>query len=154
MQAQEGTPNGGDSEADQAQMARMMKLMGQKIEMEIDTTLFSAVSINTYVSENPKVVILAMMVPDSFENSKEKMENNSSKQFKIIETGEKEMNGVNVLFIKGTSEAEGTTLQNTLYCMAVDDETCLMFVGVIDEKADAKYFEAIEKAANSVIKKK
>lgn len=154
MYAQEGTTTADDQKAAQDKMARAMELMSQKIEMEVDTELFTSVTANTYVSESPKAVLMAMMIPDSYENTKKKMDKDAGKQFEITEKGETEMNGVNVLYMKGTSEAEGTTLNNTMYCMAIDEETCLMFIGMVDVNADAKYAEAIEKTANSIIKKK
>lgn len=149
MQAQETA----EPEMDEAQMARMMELMGQKIEMDVDTTLFTAVSTNTYVSENPKAVVMAMMVPETYAKAKEKMDADNSTQFKISDKGEKTINGVKVLFMEGTSEAEGSTLNNMVYCMEFDANTCLMFVSMVDQKADAKYTEALTKTMNSVIKK-
>ncbi|WP_047547525.1 hypothetical protein [Psychroserpens sp. Hel_I_66] len=140
-------------EMDEKQMARMMELMGQKIEMDVDDSLFMAVSTNTYVSENPKAVIMAMMVPETYAKAKEKMNTDDSAQFKVSDRGEKTVNGVKVLFMEGTSEAEGSTLNNMVYCMEIDAETCLMFIGMVDETADAKYTEAITKTMNSVIKK-
>nr|WP_321227672.1 hypothetical protein [uncultured Psychroserpens sp.] len=140
-------------EMDEAQMARMMELMAQKIEMDVDTTLFTAVSTNTYVSDNPKAVVMAMMVPETFAKAKEKMATDDTAQFKITDRGEKTINGVNVLFMEGTSEAEGSTLDNAVYCMEIDANTCLMFIGMVDQEADAKYTEAMNKAMNSVIKK-
>ena len=53
---------------------------------------------------------------------------------------------------QGTTEAEGSDLNVEMYCMGIDDETSLMFIGMVDKTADAKYAEAIEKAKNSVIK--
>lgn len=140
-------------EANQDKMKRMLELMSKKIEMDVDTELFKPEGANSYVSENPKAVILAMMVPDTYENSKKKMEKDAGGGMTITEKGEKEINGVTVLYMKGTSEAEGSTLNAEMYCMEVDAETCLMFVGMADVKADTKYTEAITKAANSVIKK-
>lgn len=137
----------------QAKMDRMLELMKKKIEMEVDTKLFVPQGPNSYVSEDPKAVIMAMMVPDSYENAKEKMVNDAGGNMTITEKGEKELNGVTVLFMKGTNEAEGSTLNAEMYCMEIDAETCLMFVGMADVNADAKYSEAITKAVNSVIKK-
>jgi hypothetical protein len=154
MDAQDQTTTGGDTNEDQGKMARMMELMGQKIEMDVDTSLFLEVSTNTYVSESPKAVIMAMMIPDNYENSKKKMDNDQGDKFNITEKGETEINGVKTLFMKGTSEAEGAILDNMIYCIEVDADTCLMFVGMVDQKADAKYREAITKTMNSVIKKK
>lgn len=142
------------TQEDQEKMTRMMELMGQKIEMDVDMTLFISVSTNAYVSENPKAVIMAMMVPDSYENSKKKMDSDSVERFTITEKGETEINGLKTLYMEGISEAEGSVLDNTMYCIEVDANTCLMFVGMVDQKADPKFAEAITKALNSVIKKK
>ncbi len=70
MNAQDVTSNAGNTGDDQEGMARMIELMEQKIEMYVDLTLFTSMAPNAYVSENPKAVIMAMMVPDSYENSK------------------------------------------------------------------------------------
>ncbi|MDG5492345.1 hypothetical protein [Psychroserpens sp. SPM9] len=143
-----------EKDAGKDKMARMMELMAKEIAIEVDTTLYKSAGANTFVSEDPKSVIMAMMIPDSYENSKKKMTDNADVRFQITDKGETELNGVKVLYMKGISEAEGSTLDNEIYCMAVDDDTCLMFIGMVDQNADKKYAEAIEKAKNSVIKAK
>ncbi|MEM5566815.1 hypothetical protein WNY78_16965 [Psychroserpens sp. AS72] len=158
LNAQEGTPKeevaeGEVTNAEQEKFARVMELMSKKIEMEVDTSLFMEVSTNTYVSESPRAVVMAMMVPDTYENSKLKMNKDAGDKFKISEKGETEINGVTALYMKGTSEAEGVTLNNMIYCIEVDAETCLMFVGMVEQNADAKFTEAVTKSMNSVIKK-
>ncbi len=140
-------------ETDAEKQARTMELMSKKVEMDIDTELFMNVTTNTYVSESPKVVIMAMMVAETYANSKKKLNEDNSDKFKVTERGEKKINGVNVLYMKGTSEAEGTTLNNTIYCVEYDATTCIMFVGMVEDGADKKYADAIDKAANSIVKK-
>lgn len=61
-----------DTKSDEDKMAQYMELMSKKIEMEVDTALFIEATPNTYVSESPKAVIMAMYVPESYENSKKK----------------------------------------------------------------------------------
>ena len=141
-------------ETDAEKQARTMELMSKKVEMDIDTELFMGVTANTYVSESPKAVIMAMMVAETYANSKKKMNEDNSDKFKVTDKGEKKINGVNVLYMKGTSEAEGTTLNNTIYCVELDATTCIMFIGMVEEGADKKYVDAVAKAANSIIKKK
>lgn len=147
------TENTQEESEKQNKMQRMMELMSTKIEIDVDTELFTPEGANSYVSENPKAVIMAMLVPDSYENSKRKMENDAGGGMTITEKGEKEVNGVTVLYMNGTTEAEGSTLNSVMYCMEIDAETCLMFVGMADANADPKYAAAIKKATNSVIKK-
>lgn len=140
-----------NSESD-AESKRMMELMSQKIEMDIDEDYFIGVATNTYVSESPKAVIMAMLVPESYEASKEKMMQNTSDDFVIENRGEKEMNGVKVLFMEGSSDAEGVKMNNTVYCIKYDDQTCMMIVGIIEQTADKKYFDMISRSMNSVVK--
>ncbi|WP_430412473.1 hypothetical protein [Kordia sp.] len=139
-------------ETDEQKQARAMELMSKKVEMTVDTELFMGVTANTYVSESPKAVIMAMMVPETYEASKKKMDTEMNDKFKVTKKGEKKVNGVNVLFMEGTSEAEGVTLNNTIYCVKYDENTCIMFIGMAEEGADKKYVDAIKAAANSIIK--
>ncbi|QHI38984.1 hypothetical protein IMCC3317_43840 [Kordia antarctica] len=145
---------GAGTEEDKAKAKKVMEMMSKKVDIDVDETLFTAVTPNTYVSESPKAVIMTMMVPETYAASKEKMNENETDKFKVTDRGEKEINGVKVLYMTGTSEAEGTTLNNTIYCVEYDAETCIMFIGMVEEGADKKYTDAVAKAANSVIKKK
>ena len=141
------------TEADKEKAARAMELMSKKVDMTVDEELFMGVTQNTYVSEDPKAVIMAMMVPETYADTKKKMDNEMSAKFEVLTKGEKKINNVNVLYMTGKSTAEGTTLMNTIYCVKYDANTCIMFIGMVEEGADAKYTKAIETSANSVIKK-
>ncbi|MBO6607590.1 MAG: hypothetical protein JJ905_05850 [Psychroserpens sp.] len=143
-----------DTKSDEDKMAQYMELMSKKIEMEVDTALFIEATPNTYVSESPKAVIMAMYVPESYENSKKKMNENADPAFQVSDKGETEINGVKVLFMKGTSSAEGVTMESEIYCMEIEDELCMMFLGLTEQGIDAKYVDAVTKAMHSVIKKK
>ncbi len=140
--------------SDENKMAQYMELMSKKIDMEVDTALFIEATPNTYVSESPKAVIMAMYVPESYENSRQKMNENVDPAFQVSDKGETEINGVKVLFMKGTSSADGATMDSVIYCMEVEDELCMMFLGLTEQGIDNKYNEAVNKAVNSVIKKK
>ena len=133
--------------------ARAMELMSIKVDMKVDTELFQAVTPNTYVSESPKAVIMAMIVPETFEVAKDKLDGNLPPQFKVVNKGEKMMNGVTVVYLTGTSEAEGVTINSTVYCFKRDADTCIMFMGMSEVGADQKYVDAITAAGNSVVKK-
>ncbi len=54
MNAQDVTSNAGNTGDDQEGMTRIIDLMGQKIEMYVDLTLFTPMAPNFYVSENSK----------------------------------------------------------------------------------------------------
>ncbi|MEJ6792248.1 MAG: hypothetical protein QNK89_05835 [Lacinutrix sp.] len=141
-------------ESAEEKASRATQLMSEKVEMEVDIALFTSVSPNTYVSEFPKGVIMAMKVPESYETSKKKINEEliSSGKFNVTDRREKTINGVKVLYMEGTSVAEGVTLNNKIYCIEIDDKTCFVFFGMLEVDADAKYAKAITDAAASVIK--
>lgn len=140
-----------ETEADK--QAKAMELMSIKVDMKVDTELFTEVTPNTYVSESPKAVIMAMIVPETYENAKNKLESNLPPEFVVANKGEKMMNGVNVVFLEGTSKAQGVTINSTVYCFKRDADTCFMFMGMSEVGADQKYVDAIIAAGNSVVKK-
>lgn len=82
------------------------------------------------------------------------MNENADPAFQVSDKGETEINGVKVLFMKGTSSAEGVTMESEIYCMEIEDELCMMFLGLTEQGIDAKYVDAVTKAMHSVIKKK
>ncbi|WP_241479997.1 hypothetical protein [Kordia jejudonensis] len=149
VQAQEVVSQ--ETEAEKQKKA--MELMSIKIDMTIDPNLFMEVTPNTFVSESPKAVIMAMIVPETYQNAKDKLESNLPPEFKVSDKGEKTMNGVNVVYLEGSSKAQGVTINSTVYCLKRDAETCIMFMGMLEDGADKKYADAIKVAANSVVKK-
>lgn len=140
-------------ETEAEKQARAMELMAIKIDMEVNKELFMQVTQNTYVSEEPKAVIMAMIVPETYDNAKAKLEGNMPPDFKVTNKGEKMMNGVNVIYMEGTAEAQGTKVNSTIYCLKRDADSCIMFMGMSEVGADKKYTDAIAAAANSVVKK-
>lgn len=140
-------------ETEAEKQARGIELMSKKVDMTVDNELFMSVTQNTYVSESPKAVVMGMYVPENYEAAKKKLKENASTQnFEITSSGEKEINGIKVLYMYGNSEAEGVKLNNKVYCYEIDKDTCLMLVGMLEVGADKKYSEAIDSALNSGIK--
>ncbi len=141
-------------ETEAEKQARAMELMSKKVDITVDEELFNSVAPNTYVSESPTAVVMAMYVPENYEAAKKKLnEDYSAQKFEVTSSGEKEINGVKVLYIYGKSEAEGTTLENKVYCYEIDKDTCLMLIGICEVGADKKYSDAVNTALNSAIKK-
>lgn len=142
------------AQEDQAEkQALAMELMKIDLKMDIDTDLLQKMSTNMYFSENPQVMVMGMVVPSTYENAKNELEKNLPPDFKVSDKGEKMMNGVKVIFLEGTSETPQGTIDCVVYCMKRDPETCTMFMGMSGTGTAQKYLDAIEKAANSVIKK-
>jgi len=129
------------------------ELASIKIDMEVDTKLFTKITENTYASDSPKAIVMAMIVPETYEDAKSKLTGSMPPDFKVTDKGEKMMNGIQVLYLEGTAESQGTTANSTVYCFKRDAETCIMFMGMLEVGADKKYEDAIATAANSVVKK-
>ncbi len=141
-----------EDEAEKQALA--MEMASIELNMEVDTELFQKMSTNMYVSQTPQVMIMGMVVPETYENAKTKLEGNLPPEFKVSDKGEKTMNGVKVVFLKGTSDSPQGVIDCVVYCTKRDAETCTMFMGMSEVGVDQKYVDAINKAANSVIKKK
>lgn len=141
-------------ETDTDKQTRAMELMSKKVDITVDEELFKAVTPNAYVSESPQAVVMGMYVPETFENAKKKLlENTEDQKFEVTDHGEKEINGVKVLYMYGKSTAQEVTLENKVYCYEIDKDTCLMLIGICEVGADKKYSDAVNTALNSAIKK-
>ena len=141
-------------ETEAEKQVRAMELMSKKVDMTVDNELFMSVTQNTYVSESPKAFVMGMYVPENYDNAKKKLsENVTAQDFEVTSSGEKEINGVKVLYMYGTSEVEGVKLDNKIYCYEIDKDSCLMLIGMLEVDADKKYSDAIDSALNSGIKK-
>ncbi len=141
-------------ETEAEKQARAVELMSKKVDITVDEELFKTATPNAYVSESPKAVVMGMYVPENYDNAKKKLSENATAQdFEVTSSGEKEINGIKVLYMYGTSEAEGVKLENKIYCYEVDKNTCLMLIGMLEVEADKKYSDAIDAALNSAIKK-
>lgn len=132
--------------------AMAMELMKQKVPMQVNMDLFTQITPNTYVSEKPKAVIMAMMVPETLENAEKTMNSSASKDFKVEETGKTTVDGQSALFMKGTSNKDGVTIQANLYALKYKDDVTVMFVGMYEEGASEEYQKAIDIALKSVAK--
>lgn len=140
-------------EADTDKKKKAMDLMSV-IDMKIDTTLFNEVSQNMYVSDNPKAMAMGIVVPESYDTAKEELSKKLPPEFKVTSQGEKTMNGVTIYYVEGLDTSKGNNLNTKLICMKHNADFSIMFIGVTEVGIDQKYVDAVEAAANSVIKKK
>ena len=67
-------------ETEAEKQARAMELMSKKVDMTVDEELFNSVAPNTYVSESPTAVVMAMYVPENYEAAKKKLNEDYSAQ--------------------------------------------------------------------------
>ncbi len=51
----------------------MTKIFGTKILMEVDSQLYNNIQGNFYISDKPQAMIMAMVLPQSYEKAKEQL---------------------------------------------------------------------------------
>ena len=141
-------------EADAAEeQAIAMELAAIDLGMKVDTELFQQMSTNMYVSQSPKAMAMGLIVPETYENAKGKLETNLPPEFKISKKEEITINGVVAMFVEGTIQSPEGVINCVVYCTKRDADTSIMFMGMTEVGIDKKYEAAINDAVNSLIKK-
>ena len=124
----------------------------KEVKIDIDDTVFSKVSDNTYMSGEPKILFVSAFVVDSFKNQKVKMlKFFTEKKFTI--KLEKEISGKKVFFIEGPINKDDTDFINRNYCIKYDEETVIMITTLVEAIEDDNYKVMLEKVVQSVIDK-
>jgi hypothetical protein len=124
----------------------------KEVKVDIDDTVFSKVSDNTYMSGEPKILFLSAFVEDSYKNQKVKMMRFfTEKKFSI--KIEKKISGKKVFFIEGPINKDDTDFINRNYCIKYDEETVIMITTLVEAIEDDNYKVMLEKVVQSVIDK-
>jgi hypothetical protein len=139
-------------EASKETQQKALEFMTQ-IDMKVDMSLFKEAYKNMYVSDNPKAMIMGIVIPETYEVAKQEIAKKIPPGFELKDSGEKVINGVKIFYTKGIDASRGAKLNTAMYCMKRSDKTSFMFIGVSEIGIDKKYTEAIEVAFNSVIEK-
>jgi hypothetical protein len=124
----------------------------KEVKIDIDDTVFSKVSDNTYMSGEPKILFLSAFVVDSYKNQKVKMLRFFTEK-KFSKKVEKEISDKKVFFIEGPINKDDTDFINRNYCIKYDEETVIMITTLVEATEDDNYKVMLEKVVQSVIDK-
>ena len=124
----------------------------KEVKVDIDDTVFSKVSDNTYMSGEPKILFVSAFVVDSFKNQKVKMLKFFTEK-RFSKKVEKEISGKKVFFIEGPINKDDTDFINKNYCIKYDEETVIMITTLIEATEYDNYKVMLEKTVQSVIDK-
>lgn len=124
----------------------------KEVKVDIDTTVFSKVSDNTYMSGEPKILFVSAFVVDSYKNQKVKMLKFFTEK-KFTKKVEKEISGKKVFFIEGPINKDDTDFINRNYCIKYDNESVIMITTLVEAIEDDNYKVMLEKVVQSVIDK-
>jgi hypothetical protein len=143
------------SDSTSAQLDKALSgLFGQNVIMDVDTTVLKKEG-PFYVSEDPMVFIMAMVVPKPYEEAIKGMDEQvKDPGVKFNERGEFVENGQKFAFMKGTAKKKGKTAVMELYATAADANTTIFVTGVCEKKEAAEHAFRFRKAAISAKLKK
>ncbi len=118
--------------------------------MEVDSQLYSTRQGNFYISEKPQVMIMAMLILQSYEKAKEKLSEDVKKKNVVIKDfGEFEANGKKILFKKGEMKEKGQNMLVELYAVESTKENTIFITGVYLPKDKLRFANTIKKAAST-----
>ena len=130
--------------------AELGKIFSTEVKMDVDLSLYPQQMGNFYISENPVGVLIAMVVPQSFEKAKGDMTDNKEgfgDGSKIKEQGSFMEDGREIAFAKGIAKKDGKKLWMEMYTIQVDENHSLMVLGTCDIKSKNRFTSSFLQAA-------
>ncbi|PQJ73009.1 hypothetical protein [Polaribacter butkevichii] len=130
----------------------LFELQKKKVSINIDKDIFTNVYQNMYVSKKPEALVLAVIIPISYDAQKEKVNNKAIKK-EIPFKGEKKLNKENVLVFSGTIIKKGIEFAKHIYYIKQQQNTCIELTTMLAVNAPTKDKNMIKAIVNSVIEK-
>ena len=130
---------------------RLFELQKKKVEIDINKDVFTSVTTNMYVSQNPQALIVGLFLPISYETKKTKINNKPDEGMEF--KGEQKINSKNILLLSGTVIKKGIEYSKQKYYIKQDQNTCIELTTMLPVNADAKDKMMLMKIVHSVIEK-
>ena len=128
----------------------MTKMLTTKIYMEVDSQLYSSIQGNFYISEKPQAMIMAMVIPQSYEKAKQKISEDVKKKNVLIkDSGEFVINGKKIVFKIGEMVERGEKMIIELYAVEATAESTILITGVYLPKDRLRFANSAKKAATT-----
>jgi len=136
---------------DKENMEKGLKMLfDSKIDMDIDKSVFTMNEGNMYFTDDQKIGIVAMVVPQSFAKVKESMNKDKKKEnMQLLDKGEISLNGQKVLFMKNQTEKEGKEYIILIYCKENDADSSIMITSFFEKSKESEIKPMAEKAITS-----
>jgi hypothetical protein len=131
---------------------RLFELQKKKVEIDINKDIFTSVTTNMYVSQNPQALIVGLFIPISYENKKMKI--NSKPVAEGLEfKGEQMLNNKNILLLTGRVIKKGIEFTKQKYYIKQNQNTCIELTTMLPVNAVAKDKAMLMEIVHSVIEK-
>lgn len=131
-----------------------MPTMSTKVSMEIDMKLFPRTQGNMFISENPRAMIMPMVLRADFETlDQEELLNSTAKELDITikKKGVMKNKGKKAYYIIGSTNDKERNIQLEVYFVNGYKNSTIMITGFYDLAIKKAYKNAIKKAAFSAI---
>ncbi|WP_158837468.1 hypothetical protein [Polaribacter sp. L3A8] len=130
----------------------LFELQKKKVAINISKNVFTSVYQNMYVSKKPDALVLAVIIPISYDAQKAKI-NGGTVVKEIPFKGEKMINNENVLCFTGTIIKKGIEFKKQVYYIKQHKNTCIELTTMLPLNADTKDKKMMINIVNSVVKK-
>lgn len=119
-----------------------------KIEMDFNKAIYPNNEGNMYYSNEPKAVIVAMDIPQKYEDMKNELQNDSgAEDLKEIKKGEFEEAGKKVIYFTGIMKDEdGKEIFMEILVKSASESSCIMVTSLYDINAKEKFKKEARKA--------
>ncbi|MBL7886943.1 MAG: hypothetical protein JNJ52_09360 [Flavobacterium sp.] len=136
---------------DQEDLEKGLKMLfDSKISMDIDKTIFTQNEANTYFTEDQKVGIVGMVVPQAYAKMKAKLDEGNKKEgMEVVDKGELIIDGQKVLFMKSLTKNEEQEFIIMIYSKENNADSCIMITSFFEKSKENQFKPLVEKAISS-----
>lgn len=116
------------------------------IDMDFNKTLYANNFGNIYMSESPKAVLIAMVVPQSYEELKAELDKDNDTKVTNVKKGEATESGIKYSFFTGFVKEGDAEIFIEAFVKKVDAKSCIMITSMYEVGVKAKYEKEAKKA--------
>lgn len=116
------------------------------IDMDFNKSLYENNFGNMYMSDSPKAVLMAMIIPQSYESGKTELTKAMEPDLKNFKTQEFSVNGLKYYSCTGTMMQSSVEVFVEVMIKKTDDNSCLMISSMYEVGVKEKYGKEAKRA--------
>lgn len=116
------------------------------IDMDFNKSLYANNFGNMYMSDSPKAVLMAMVIPQSYESGKTELTKAMEPDLKNFKAQEFSVNGLKYYSCSGTMMQESIEVLVEVMIKKTDDNSCLMISSMYEVGVKTKYEKEAKRA--------
>lgn len=116
------------------------------IDMDFNKSLYTNNFGNMYMSESPKAVLIAMVIPQSYDELKAELDKSSDAKVKNVKKGEATESGLKFCYFTGTTKEGDDEIFVESLMKKVDANSCIIITSMYQLSVKTKYEKEAKKA--------